>query len=105
MSPLADRVQVVAAGIDCYGFANEQRVQAVAEGAEGIELATSLTRPVELALERHGLASTFALRAAHPEELWEPVVLVTPGGVESVATDAVEWSDRARRAGSRGAHR
>ena len=77
----------MAAGIDCYGFANERRVHAVAGGAEGLELATSLARPVELALEQHRLASTFALRAAHPEELWEPVVLVTPGGIESVETE------------------
>ena len=45
VSPLADRVHVVAAGIDCYGFANERRVHAVAGGAEGVELATSLARP------------------------------------------------------------
>ena len=82
VSPLADRVHVVAAGLDCYGFANERRVHAVAGGVEGIELATSLAHPIQRALEQHGLASTFALRAAHPEELWEPVVLVTPGGVE-----------------------
>ena len=99
MSPLADRVHVVAAGIDCYGFANEQRVHAVADGAEGLELATSLARPVELALERHRLASTFALRAARPEELWEPVVLVTPGG-DRVGRDRPE--ERPTELGGRG---
>ena len=31
VSPLADRVQVVAAGADCYGFANDAQVQAVAD--------------------------------------------------------------------------
>jgi hypothetical protein len=39
VSPLADLVHVVASGVDCYGFANEERVQCVSDPDAALDLA------------------------------------------------------------------
>ena len=91
VSPVADRVHVVAAGVDCYGFANEHLVQAVADAGAALDLAADLAAPLQRAMAAERLASSLALRVAAPGELWEPVVVVAlastaePGDVAALA--------------------
>ena len=98
VSPVADQVHVVAAGADCYGFANEQLVQAVADSGAALELAGSLVTPVQRALDAEGVASTLVLRACQPAELWEPTVVVAL----AAASDPVDVAALASMAGRGG---
>jgi two-component SAPR family response regulator len=75
VSPIVDDLAVIAVGIDCYGFANERRVTTTTAFADAARLALESTAPIRRQLEA-GFASTFALRQRHPEEPWEPVVVV-----------------------------
>jgi nucleoid-associated protein YgaU len=81
VSAVADRIQVVATGADCYGFANEERVQPAADGEAAGELAATIAAGVRAALDTSAAPSTFALRAERPDELWEPVVVVALSSV------------------------
>ena len=98
VSPLADRVQVVAAGADCYGFANHGRVQAVADAGAALEVAGCLVGPVQRALDAERVPSTLALRARQPAELWEPTVVVAL----AAASDPVDAEALASMAGQGG---
>lgn len=92
VSPVADGVHVVAAGIDCYGFANEHLVQSVADAGAALDLAGSLVSPLQHALAAEHLTSSLALRAAQPGELWEPAVVVALGGAgEPHEVAALAW--------------
>ena len=73
MSPLADLVHVVTSGVDCYGFANEERVQSVSDPDAALDLTAALSAGVRQAL---GDGGTHDLRRRSPEEPWEPVVAV-----------------------------
>ena len=88
VSPLADRVQVVAAGADCYGFANQARVQAVADAGAALEVAGCLVGPVQRALDAERVPSTLVLRACQPAELWEPTVVVALAAASDPADTA-----------------
>ncbi len=79
VTPLADRVHVVAAGVDCYGFANEARVTAVAGAEDALAAARAASAPLRTALA-DASCSSFALRAELPLEVWEPVVAIVVGG-------------------------
>ena len=89
VSPLAERVHVVAAGVDCYGFANEHRVRALADATAALDEVRSLVGPIAAHLDGTALPSTFALRAARPRELWEPVVVVALAAGEDTARQTV----------------
>jgi LysM repeat protein len=75
VSPIVDDLAVIAVGVDCYGFANERRVTSTTTFTDAARLALEATAPIRRQLEA-GAASTFALRQRHPEEPWEPVVVV-----------------------------
>jgi LysM repeat protein len=75
VSPIVDDLAVIAVGVDCYGFANERRITSTMTFADAARLALESTAPIRRQLEA-GAASTFALRQRHPEEPWEPVVVV-----------------------------
>jgi len=76
VSPLADVVSIVATGIDCFGLADEQRVIPVASVAEAVTVAEAFAEGTRRGLVASGASTTFTLRAAAPEEPWEPVVAV-----------------------------
>ena len=73
VSPLADLVHVVTSGVDCYGFANEERVQSVSDPDAALDLAAALSAGVRHAV---GDGGTHDLRRRSPEEPWEPVVAI-----------------------------
>ncbi len=73
VSPLADLVHVVTSGVDCYGFANEERVQSVSDPDAALDLAAALSAGVRHAI---GDGGTHDLRRDAPEEPWEPVVAI-----------------------------
>ncbi|MDQ1424004.1 MAG: hypothetical protein QOD72_1502 [Acidimicrobiaceae bacterium] len=75
VSPIVDDLAVIAVGVDCYGFANERRVTSTTAFPDAARLALESTAPIRRQLDA-GAASTFALRQRHPEEPWEPVIVV-----------------------------
>jgi hypothetical protein len=76
VSPLADLVHVVTTGVDCYGFATEERVQPVSDPDAALDLTAALSAGVRHAL---GDGGTHDLRRRSPEEPWEPVVAILLG--------------------------
>jgi hypothetical protein len=73
VSPLADLVHIVTSGVDCYGFANEERVQSVSDPDAALDLTAALSAGVRQAL---GDGGTHDLRRLAPQEPWEPVVAI-----------------------------
>ena len=73
VSPLADLVHIVTSGVDCYGFANEERVQSVSDPDAALDLTAAMSAGVRQAL---GDGGTHDLRRVAPEEPWEPVVAI-----------------------------
>ncbi len=76
VSPLADVVQVVSTGVDVYGFANEERVDAVGDPSEALGLAQAATGSTRAVMDEQHVASTFALRASARSEPWEPTMVL-----------------------------
>src|SRR3954447_12340749 len=85
VSPLADLVNVVTTGVECFGFASEERVHAVSDADAALDVAAALSSGVRRVLASAGAPSTLQLRLDAPEEPWEPVVAVLT---------ATELSDR-----------
>ena len=50
VSPLADLVHVVTSGVDCFGFAHEERVQSVSDPDAALDLAAALSAGVRHAI-------------------------------------------------------
>jgi hypothetical protein len=73
VSPIVDDLAVIAVGVDCYGFANERRVT-IDEIQRRVALALESTAPIRRQLEAGPPRPS--LRQRHPEEPWEPVVVV-----------------------------
>jgi hypothetical protein len=73
VSPLADLIHVVTSGVDCFGFANEERVQSVSDPDAALDLTAALSAGVRHAI---GDGGTHDLRRRSPEEPWEPVVAI-----------------------------
>ena len=77
VSPLADLVHIVTSGVDCYGFADEERVHAVSDPDAALDLSGMLSVGVRHALE--GADGTHTLRRDAPDEPWEPVIAILLG--------------------------
>src|SRR5262249_40409873 len=77
VSPLADLVHIVTSGVDCFGFADEERVHAVSDPDAALDRSAPLSAGVRRALA--GAAGPHALRREAPYELWEPVVAILLG--------------------------
>ena len=76
LSPLADVVDLVTCGVDCYGFTEQRRVHATGSAAEAIQLGNRLVDGTRRQLVASALPGTFTLRASRREEPWEPAVVV-----------------------------
>ena len=76
LSPLADVVDLVTCGVDCYGFTEQRRVHTTASTGEAIQLANRLVDATRRQLVASALPGTFTLRASRREEPWEPAVVV-----------------------------
>jgi hypothetical protein len=83
VSPLADLVHIVTSGVDCYGFADEERVHAVSDPDAALDLSGMLSVGVRQALEHAD--GSHILRRDAPQEPWEPVVAILLGGELSPA--------------------
>ena len=77
VSPLADLVHIVTSGVDCYGFADEERVHAVSDPDAALDLSGMLSLGVRQALEHAD--GTHTLRRDAPQEPWEPVIAILLG--------------------------
>lgn len=89
LSPLAQQLDVIVVGIDCYGLAHEERVHTVATLGEALALARSLTGTVERGARALG-ATTWELRARPDADAWEPAVVVAvrqPGALAGASGD------------------
>ena len=76
LSPLADVVDLVTCGVDCYGFTEQRRVHVTGSAAEAIQLGNRLVDGTRRQLVTSALPGTFTLRASRREEPWEPAVVV-----------------------------
>lgn len=89
LSPLAQQLDVIVVGIDCYGLAHEDRVHTVATLGEALALARSLTGTVERGARALG-ATTWELRARPDTDAWEPAVVVAVRQPGALAGASVE---------------
>lgn len=91
VSPAARQCRILTWGYDPYGLEDQAPTRLVVASSpeQVLAEAEATARPVRAALdETPGMASSFRLRAAVPEEGWEPAIVIAGGGPLSPAETA-----------------